>query len=184
MPFTDLLVPNASADQVAIFDQTFTQVFEKARPLKLTISETAKVMEHPVETGATITDHRIINPIEIEYICVIQSPDYRSVYQQIRQIYQNAGLLTVQSKTASYEHMLISEIPHEENPDYFDAIQIIIKMKEVFFITAQFGMLPPSKVADKTQASTVERGNQQTKVVETDPNKSGAAVIFDALRGR
>ena len=184
MAFTDFRIPSASADQVAIFDDNFRQVFEQARPLKLTVAEHAKVMEHPVETGATITDHRILEPIEIEYIALIQSADYRSVYQQIRQIYQNAGLLTVQSKTASYEHMLISEIPHEENPDYFDAIQIVIKMKEVFFVTAQFGMLPPAKVADKTQASTVDIGTKQTTEVAADPNKSGLAVAFDGLRGR
>ncbi len=163
MPLLNTNIPSASSDVVCVFDQNFNQVFRQARPTKLTVNEHAKVMEHPVETGATITDHRIIEPIELEFSMVLQGDDYRSVYQQIRQLYLAATLLIVQSRTASYSNMLISEMPHEETPEYFDTVTVILKMKEVFFVTAQFGTLPPQKVKDKTQASTIDRGNQQTK---------------------
>lgn len=165
MPLLDTLVPSASADVVAIYDDNFNQIFSGARPIKVTVTEIAKVMEHPIETGATITDHRVIQPVEIEMSMIITGAEYRSVYQQIRQIYQNATLLTVQTRTASYTDMLLNGIPHEEDPDYFDAIAIILKLKEVLFVTAQFGTLPPSKVANKSQASTVQQGNKQTKEV-------------------
>lgn len=179
MPLLDTLIPSASSDVVAVFDQNFTQVFEKARPMKIRISEFAKVMEHPIETGATITDHRVIEPIEIEIDIIMTSADYRSVYQQIRQLYIDATLLTVQSRTANYSNMLISEIPHDEDPDVFDAVILTIKMKEVFFVTAQFGTLPPSAVANPVNASTQEQGNQQTK---DETNASILKQVSDYLK--
>lgn len=179
MALLDTLIPNASADIVAVFDENFSQVFENARPVKAMVKEYAKVMEHPIETGATITDHRVIQPIEIELSMILASDDYRSVYQQIRQLYLDATLLTVQTKTATYENMLISEMPHDEDPDQFDSVILALRMKEVDFVTATFGTLPASKVANPVNASTTQSGEKQSKAVTTRQS-----ILAESIFGR
>lgn len=153
--------PTSTADVVGVFGQNYSQVFYKARPLKAVIKEEAKLMEHPVETGATITDFRIVLPIEIELILVIQANDYRSEYENIKQLYLNATLLTVQTKTSVYKNQLIASLPHDEDAEIFDAITMALKLKEVQFAVTQIvGTI--SSPRKPSNSGTVNRGNQQT----------------------
>lgn len=158
---TNPQIATASSDVVAVFTSEFQQVFERARPIKATIKESAKVFEHPLETGATITDHRIIMPIEIELSLILQSSDYRSVYQNIKQLFLNADLLVVQTKSGVYDNQLISAMPHEEDPEQYDAITMALTLKQAQFVTPQFSGLPPRAVRNPSNASTASRGEQQ-----------------------
>ena len=58
-------------------------------------------MEHPVESGAVITDHRIVMPIEIDLSLILASADYTDVYKAIRQYYYAATLLTIQTRVGN-----------------------------------------------------------------------------------
>lgn len=166
-------IATASRDVVGVFNQNFVQVFERARPLKATVKEEAKVFEHPIETGATITDFRIIQPIEIELSLILQSEDYRDVYQQIRQSFLNGELLVVQTKSAVYENQLIQAMPHEEDPAQYDAITLALKLKQAQFVTPQFANLPLRKVRNPANSSTVQKGEQQPK-----ESTRGSSILF------
>jgi hypothetical protein len=170
MPLLDVLVPNASADAVAVFDQDFNQVFQNARPIKATYNRTKKLCEHPVEDGTVITDHQVIQPPEIQLSLILGAADYRSVYQQIKQLYTDGTLLTVQGRTDTFTDLVITDMPHDEEPDLFDVVAVAVKLRNVQFVTAQFGTLPASKVANPADASTVQKGEQQT----TDNGQNGS----------
>lgn len=165
MSIVRAILDSFANDQVAIFTQDFDQVFRQARSIKAVVKETAKVMEHPVETGAVITDHRIINPIEIELSMILQAVDYRDVYRNIKQAYLNATLLIVQTKSDTYFNQMISSLPHEEDPSMYDTIAIALSLKQVLFTSAQYGQ-PKSPVHAKKSA----RGTQQP----TTPRPSSA----------
>lgn len=153
------LLPTFAFDSVAVFSQDFTQLFKNARPIKAVIKEQAKVMEHPVENGATITDHRIILPIEIELSLILSSDDYQSVYANIRQYYLNATLLTIQTRSGVYQNQLISSLPHEEDPSQYNVLTIALSLKEVIFVSAEYTTLPKKSA----NTSTVKTGEQQAK---------------------
>lgn len=155
------LLPSAAVDYVAIFDQDYNQLFREARPIKAVVKESAKVMEHPVESGAVITDHRIILPVEIDMSLILASADYQSVYKAIRQYYLNGTLLIVQTRSGVYENQIITGLPHEEDPSMFDALSIALSFKQVFFVVAQFGTVPKHP----SNTNTVNRGVQQGKTV-------------------
>lgn len=182
MPLNNVNVPNASADVVAVFDNNFNQVFVNGRPIKAMVNEDSKVMEHPVETGATITDHSIILPVEIELSLILKKEEYRNTYQQIKRLFKERTLLTVQTKTDSYQNMLIQKIPHDEDPELFDVIALAISLKEVQFVTAIFGTLPASKVANKANASTVDKGEQQPKTATPSIIRSAADPVVNWFR--
>ena len=79
--------------------------------MKATVRETSKVMEHPVETGIMLSDHHIINPVEIDIPLIVTSSstgllgallgnlatNYAATYAQIRQAFYNATPLTVKT---------------------------------------------------------------------------------------
>lgn len=184
MSLLNILIPSSSADAVAVFDDSFNQVFEQANSMKVNVIETSKVMEHPVEDGTTITDHRVLMPDEIELSLILSGSNFRSVYQQIKQIYRAGTLLTVQTKTDTYSNMIISDMPHDESGDMFDAVLIAVRMKQVLFVTAQFGTLPQSKVANKSQSSTVKKGQQQSTAATPEQTARGSLLYRIFKRGQ
>ncbi|UUM20926.1 phage baseplate protein [Mycoavidus sp. SF9855] len=155
--------PTAAIDVVGLFDDSFAQCFVDARPIKSTVKEASKTMEHPIESGATITDHRILLPVEIELSMMLPSTAYRNTYAQIREAYLNGQVFSVQTKAGRYPNMLITNMPHEEDPDIFDSIMLSLRLKEVLLVKAQYEDLPPQKVRNKSHASTVQRGEQSGK---------------------
>jgi hypothetical protein len=145
----NLLTGALSGDVVAIYDtETFTQLFPDARPIKATVRETSKVMEHPVETGAMIADHHIINPTEIELSLIISSDAYATAYQQIYDAFVNATNLSVQTRTDVYDNMVVMNVPHEEAPEMYDAIAVALHLREVLFV------VPASVAASSTSSAT------------------------------
>ena len=124
-----------NVDVVQVLEQdSMTQVFSGARPVKATVRETARVMDYPVETGATLSDHRISNPTEIELICIIPAAQYTTAYPAIRNAWLNATLLSVQTRLGTYKNMIVADLPHEEEPDMFNAVLQTIKLREVILI--------------------------------------------------
>ena len=150
-------IPSFGSDQVAIFGQDYQQLFQNARALKATVKEEAKLMEHPVESGATIVDHRIILPVEIELALILTADDYQNTYNQIRDYYYNGTLLTIQTKSGIYQNQLIQSMPHEEDPSQYDVLTLILSTKQVIFVTAQYGTTPKNAA----NTNTVDRGTQQ-----------------------
>lgn len=172
MALNDTQGATDSTDVVAVLDKDLRQVFPDARPIKLTVREEAKLMEHPVETGATVVDHRIIVPKEIELSCMLTSVEYADVYQQIKAIYLRGDSMSVQTRVDNYESMVIESIPHEETSEIMDGIPLIIRLKEVKYVSAEFTerKIPVSTTAKNSK--TVNRGEQRP--TETAPEKKGS----------
>lgn len=158
-----ILNSSAAVDVVGVFNsQTLAQVFESARPTRCQVREGSKTMEHPIETGAMIGDHRIINQVEIYLPLIIPSRFYSSAYTEIKNLYNGATLLSVQTKTAVYQNMFIVDLPHEETPELYDAITMILHLKEVFFV----GNTDIYSPEDPQDTDTVNGGQKQPQLTE------------------
>lgn len=167
-------VSSLISDVVGVFTPDFRQVFSTARPIKAQITETNKVMQHPVETGATITDHVVTEPVAIELSLIFSTFFYKAAYEEIKQLSIKRTLLTVQTRVAAYTNMIISGMPHQEDAEMYDTITMGLKLQEVLFATPQFGVVPRNASNTGTQA----RGGVQT--TEATPRQSSAAL--DAYR--
>lgn len=149
----NLLTGTTAGDVVAVFDQmTGTQIFPDARPIKDNVRETSRVMDYPVETGVTLSDHHIINPVEIEILFIIPSNAYASAYQQMRTAWVNATKLAVQTRTGVYQNMIIADMAREEDPDMFDAFAISVRLREVIFVV-------PNSIAAQSQPANYVPAN-------------------------
>lgn len=170
------MIPTAAQDVVAVLDSNFRQVFSKARAIKASVLRGSKTMEHPLETGATIADHRIILPIGVELSLILASEDYRAVYQQVRDLFLRGELLTVQTRVDSFQDMLLEKIPHEETTEIFDGIALAMTLKEAKFVQPQFSAL---KVAQPKDSTTRDRGQQQP--TETPPTENRRSSILGSI---
>ena len=168
--------------KVGLYDADFNPIGAGSTVLKLSVKPDADQMKHPVETGATITDFRVIKPVVIELSAVIPfaNGNYRNVYNSFFHAFTKGTLLTVLTRAGNYQNMLIGKIPHEENPDHFDAFVLAITLEEALYKTAQYITLPPRKVKRPVDAGTVNTGEKQP-TEPTGPQKSLAAKSLDYL---
>jgi hypothetical protein len=171
------LLPSASVDTVAIFDQNYHELFSQAKSIKAVVKEQSKLMEHPIETGAIITDHRIVLPIEIDLSMILASSDYQDVYKSIRQYFFDATLLIVQTRAAIYKNQIISALPHEEDPTMYDALTIALSLKQVLYVSAQYTNTP--KYANNS--STIDRGQQQGTPANAQETSTLQGDIYEPL---
>lgn len=166
------LFPN-NPDKVCVLDAAFNQVFPDARPLQARVIERSQMFDHPIETGQIITDYSIVLPIEIDLPVIVQAGFYRNTYQQIRNLYLNKTLLTVQTNTTNYPNMVIAEMPHEERPELFDALPLTIKFRQVQIVPDPSTYDP----ADPTQLDTQVLGQQNGYVITGVATNTGTQTI-------
>ena len=151
-----------STDTIAVFNG-FTQVFVNARPMKDDVTPRAKLMDHPLETGQIISDYKITLPVEVTIQLLIPALYYRDTYQEIWNLWQTSTTLTVQTRVSSFGNMIISEQPHTETPEKFDAIVMELKFRQVLTPAQQPAFTP----ADPTQDDTQNNGQQNYTVTYT-----------------
>lgn len=153
--------PNGAAvDVVAVLDtDSGQQKFAKARPMRATVFERSELMEHPLEDGSVINDHKVAKPTEIDLpLFLSNSQELPEVFEEIRQLYNDGTLLLVQTRTATYSNMVIMELPHEETGDTLGSVALGLRLKQARFITAKQGVAPKAAKHKKT----AKRGTQQT----------------------
>lgn len=166
-------------DVTGIFDEDFNQLFVDARAMKADVTRTSRVMRHPLENGASIADHRVIEPNEITLLMFLPNDLYRDLYAQIETAFSTAKKLTVQTKVGSFPDMFISDMPHEETPEFVDLVQVALKLTEVKFLTMQFEAVQPAP-AKSASKSTVKRGEQAPKAdPPTEKKQSVAYGLFN-----
>ncbi|MCG7324278.1 phage baseplate protein [Achromobacter sp. ACRQX] len=161
---------------VAILDtESFETLFASAHPMRVAVREAKRATKFAVEDGSERSDHvvRELTEIQIDFLLV---DDTRNQFESLRQAFDRNKLLTVQTKVKSYESMLIVDMPHDETPELGMAVNVPIRMQEWIEVKPEFGQLPPAKVENKSQSSTVKRGQQTTQDSDASTERKGSVL--------
>lgn len=164
----DLFNSSAAVDTVSVLNSSLQQVFPEARPMRVSVREYCRTLDHPIESGQIITDYSVIMPMEIDYQAIIEARYYRAIYQEIRSLFFNKELLSVQTRSGNYQNMIIAEMPHEETPDLFDALPISIRLRQVQVVQSTPVFAPADKVMSSTQSIGEQTGTIVTGVAGSD----------------
>ena len=168
-----------AVDVVGIFDSEFRQIAPEGRPLKAFITEPSKIMEHPLENGASVADHRVFLPVEIELVMLVPVKDY----QKIQALYRQSETVTVRTNAGTYDNMTLEVLPHDETTDAFGQIAASLRLREVQFVETQFQALPPKAVGNKSRnASTTKRGEQSGKPAAAATERK-ASILYRNIFG-
>ena len=155
-------VNTSTQDLVAVLeDGSLTQVFAASQPMRVSVREDGKLTQFPVEDGTTRSDHFGVQPIQVT-IDFLLNEDTRNAFSELRAAFAEKRILAVQTKVAVYFSLIITAIPHDETPEGGSTITVPVVLQEWRAIQPEYGELPPQKVVEKKQASTVKRGQQQT----------------------
>ena len=147
-------------DVIAVNSQhTGVQRFTGAHGMKLQIARPTKVMSHPVETGASQSDHRIILPVEAQLMVMLTGETYKNVYRQFENAFLAAELLVLQTRARTFANMIISAMPHEETPENMQSVQMLVTLTEVQFFKTQYSAKMARSTSTRSR-DTTRRGEQ------------------------
>lgn len=172
-------VATKSQDVVGVFDDAGNQLFADARAIQARVTIRAKVMEHPLESGAVFADHIVFQPVEIDLAVIPLAATYRDTFQEIVSAYLAKKTVVVQTKTDTYKSMAFMGMPYEQTSEMFDTVAIAIRMREAQFVEAQYAQLPVKKVKKKANSSTVKTGEKQA----APATKKQSSAAFDLIFG-
>lgn len=153
---------DATIDVVGVFDSDFNQLFQTARPVRCNVVEDSTMFKHPLETGYTITDHRIIMPIEINMIVKLPQSTYRDVYNSVRAGFLAGTTYSVRTRTGNYPNMILAAMPHEERPEDWESVPLFLTFQELQTAGATYSPLAPRRRSD---TKTVDKGQQDSPSV-------------------
>lgn len=171
------LLSGYSQDVVGIFDpDSGEQLFTEATAMKANINRNSKIMDHPKEDGSPVSDYKIILPVEIDMGILIDSTDQEDTYDLIKTAFLSSQFLTVQTNADVYTNMVVSAMPHDETPDMWGMLVMGLRLREVQLVTVQFQQLAANDVANTTDQSTVNTGEQTPQ-----PAPQSNSVAYDLL---
>ena len=165
--------------------------------LKLDHERRLTITDHPVEEGASITDHSFVEPkaisMEIGMSDVGDSIiDGQFAHRSTRSISAFDTLcrlqaarkpITVNTKLARYENMLIENIASPDDFKTMNGLMATVFFREIIIVSADTAALPnrTSKAPQKTGSTT--KGAVQPSGAGSEGNRSALRRAADALRG-
>ena len=119
-----------------------------------------KVFSHPLENNLSITDHRIILPIEISMKLIISKDKTSSIYKELQSFFISADEVSVKTKADQYDNMFVSDMSHIESPEKFDSLEVDVVFTEIQTQSGAVGFSP----IDQNQQNTIGLGELSIQV--------------------
>ena len=131
--------------------------------LKCNADVTSKLFEHPLENGAVITDHRILNPNVISLQAYIAINDVQTL-KELNYYYVSGKALKIRAGNDVINNAYIETKPFELSSASLDKTLYSITFKEGFDIVPVYVGLSNARRGSNT--SRVNSGQKQGKVVK------------------
>lgn len=143
---------------ILLDNETFEPVLTWIDIMNLSVQESKLVTSFAVEDGTTRSDHAVDEQTVVTLVGTYFGPDSPNIYGELRSLYDNHTLLTVQTRNTSYRDMILSEIPREEPAEIADGTVISLVLKAWKDVKAREGTFTVTEVAVPQQSDTVKGG--------------------------
>lgn len=176
---------------MALLDDSFALITTQQRRVSTLIPDVVTrevsrdelvITDHPVETGAAISDHAFLRPVEVEMILgwSDSTAGYvgyaREVYEQLISLQKQREPFEMSTGKRNYQNMLISSLGVQTDEKTENVLMVTARFREVIIVSTQTTGAPKSAQASPEKTgSTTDRGQKQLKSVGTSGFASPAA---------
>ena len=143
----------------AVFEND-REVLPDLQVARVSFEDSAKLFEHPLETGSTVTDHEIFDPCKINIQAYISNTDTGTL-SVFENYYLSGATLKIRAGNKIVEKAVISSKPFELTSDVFDKTLFNISFREIMEVTPTYVKM--SKAANPSNSSTVNSGVKQAE---------------------
>ena len=132
-------------------------------------SDTLTTTKHPVELGASITDHAYKEPAQLTLrVGWSDSGNYdgyvNDVYNELLSLQASAQLQNIYTGKRSYQNMLILNVTTMTDEKSPQTLMVVARCEEIIIVTTQTSTLPPAanQANPQNTQAPVNSGTQQT----------------------
>lgn len=171
---------------VILYTEDGEEVLADASIISCRVDDQSKLMEHPIESGAKISDHKVFEPRSIDMTIAFTADGYAEEYRQLFNLYRDCTIMKLQTKAQVYNNLQIESIPHEEKVETMNRMIFNIKLKEAIVVTAQFVKATIVKAKKAPDKPTEEVGQKppvnESALYGAVGGKEGAERIAQATK--
>lgn len=174
-----LLNSNTDTRKFVVWQETDnkqSEVLTGLEVIDVSVEDSAQLFEHPIESGAVITDHIIFNPKRVSISAFI-SLDDRTTLEELMNFYLNGKGLTIRAENQIIKNAVIENKPFKLDAEHFNKTLYTISFKEAQEVIPTYVGLPKSR--NKANSSRVNSGTKQAQPVK---KKSWILSVFTGGR--
>ena len=131
----------------------------------MNFEDSIKLFEHPLETGAVITDHMIIEPNQVSLRAYISNDDTETL-KELEYLHLNGIPLKIRVQNKVLPKVVIKDKPFQVDGAHFDKSPYSITFREEQEVTPVYVAMPPSKVRRASNSSRVNSGVKQAQTTK------------------
>lgn len=119
------------------------------------VSPSARMIRHPVESGGTVFDNKLLDPITLEVEAIVDYDDTEAI-NAIYKMWRNRSFkfYTIQTWDGEYRKMSLVSCPHPETPDTMGSLSYHLVFQEAMLV----GNASDKGKADKANESFQRSG--------------------------
>lgn len=156
----------------------------------------SSVTDHPIETGASITDHIVSDPRQVQVAGVISDAAFRQreddsfllgpgrskqVLDALTAIRDNREIFILETSDELFEDMVLTEfrIPRDSNTG--TAARVQFTAQQIDTVQRRFVLVPINIAEDFQDAAADEVSTGKQATPEVDPDQSALIQFFEAV---
>jgi len=177
-------------------------VFEIDTTVSETHNKTTSITRHEIESGATITDHVIKNPVQVQLSGIISDFPLRvfdlgnlnplnfnntkpsvSAYNLFKEIYEEQRLVTIETKLETYDNMIITDISIPRTNENINNLQFSITAEQINFAYSELTEVDEDLYKDDVKDKAVSKKNEGKKTTKelTGKKSEFSSTFYDKL---
>lgn len=133
-----------------------------------------EIAEHPVESGAKISDHAWRTPYSVRLESVIDASRAVASYQQLLAVQAKAEPFSLVTGLKVYSNMLIKEIVATRDKDHGRVLKFEATLQEVIIVSTESSASAKGETSSDKAKETTNRGQVSARQPASIPSKTNS----------
>lgn len=167
---------------MALLDDSFALITTQQRRISTLIPDVVVrevsrdelvITDHPVETGAAISDHAFMRPVEVEMVIgwsdstAGQVGYIREVYEELLSLQKKREPFDISTGKRNYTSMLPGTISVQTDDRSENILMVTARFREIIIVSTQMTSPKSAQASPEKTGSTTDMGQKQLKSTST-----------------
>lgn len=143
-------------------------------------SDDLEITQHPVQQGATITDHAYLKPATVSIKIMFNAVDapLAETYAKLRQLQASREPFDVVTGKRAYKNMLFKSLGQTNDAQTENVLSISAELQEIFIVQVETTTVPPRKQqANPGRTGATENAGQKSAQPVPERNRSALRTL-------
>jgi len=143
-------------------------------------SDDLEITQHPVQQGATVTDHAYLKPATVSIKIMFNADDapLTETYSKLRQLQASREPFDVVTGKRAYKNMLFKSLGQTNDAQTENVLSISAELQEIFIVQVESTTVPPRRQqANPGKTGATENAGQKSAQPAPERNRSALRTL-------